>query len=285
MKLALNTFIYEVGRMKAEEWVKSAKRFRFNYIEWTAYQQGNPIEFDKARRKNLVAMFRESGLYCAQMLLTNVEKLASSDPKKRRDTLEYMKRVSDFQLELGGKQVLVCWGCGVLERGIMPERSWVFMVDSLREYAAWSLKKGILIGLELDPHVYYIVNNTAKMAKVIEDVGMPNIFPNVDIGHLMITREAPACLEKLRGRILQVHLSETDTYEHTNSILGTGMADFRTYIDKVKELGIEENCKTHDEPCVAGIEMGEPGRKVEDPERWVADSLAYLSHVLPEVRK
>ena len=114
---------------------------------------------------------------------------------------------------------------------------------------------------------------------------MPNIFPNVDIGHLTITRESPACLEKLRSRILHVHLSETDTFAHTNSILGTGKADFRAYVDKVKELGIEENCRTFDEPCVAGIEMGEPGGHVDDPERWVKESLEYLARVLPEVTR
>ena len=167
----------------------------------------------------------------------------------------------------------------------MPERSWTLMVDALREYADWCLSRKILVDLELDPHVYFIVNNTVKMAKAIEDVGMPNVFPNVDIGHLTITRESPACLEKLRSRILHVHLSETDTFAHTNSILGTGKADFRAYVDKVKELGIEENCRTFDEPCVAGIEMGEPGGHVDDPERWVKESLEYLARVLPEVTR
>ena len=283
MKLALNTFAYEVAGVKAEDWVRSAKKLGFKYLEWAAYKHGDPSGMDKVQRRDLAAMFNDNGLYSAQMLLTNVEHLASIDVGKRRETLAYMKRVTDFQLELGGKQVLVCWGCGVLEMGVMPERSWVLMVETLHEYAQWCLDKGILIDLELDPHVYYIVNSTAKMAKVIEDVGLPNLFPNVDIGHLVITREAPACLEKLRGRILQVHLSETDTYEHTNSILGTGKADFRAYVDKVKELGIEENCKKFDQPCVAGIEMGEPGGHVDDPERWVKESLEYLGRVLPEV--
>jgi len=285
MKLALNTFAYEVAHVKAEDWVRSAKKLGFRYVEWAAYEQGDPSSMDKTRRRDLAAMFDGDGLYCAQMLLTNVEHIACSEQKKRRETLDYMKRVSEFELELGGRQVLVCWGCGVLEAGVMPELSWTLMVETLREYAEWCVDKRILIDLELDPHVYYLVNNTAKMAKVIEDVGMPNLFPNVDIGHLTITREGPACLEKLRSRILQVHLSETDTYAHTNSILGTGKADFRAYVDKVKELGIEENCRAFDEPCCAGIEMGEPGGHVDDPERWVKESLKYLEGVIPEVTR
>jgi sugar phosphate isomerase/epimerase len=285
MKLGLNTFCYEVAGWPVERQIQSAARLGFRNVEYAAYTFGNPSGWAAGRRRDVAGMFKDAGLYCSQMLLTNVEHFASSDAALRRNALDYMKRVTEFQLELGGRQVLVCWGCGVLERGCLPEQSWATMVSSLREYAAWALPSGILIDLELDPHVYFIVNSTVKMAKVIEDVGMENVHPNVDIGHLEITRESPACLEKLRGRIIHVHLSETDTYAHTNSILGEGKADFRAYIDAVTALGIEENCARLHEPCVAGIEMGEPGGHVDDPERWVSRSLEHLARVLPELTR
>jgi sugar phosphate isomerase/epimerase len=135
----------------------------------------------------------------------------------------------------------------------------------------------------MDPHVYFLVNSTTRLARAVEDIGMPNVYPNVDIGHLCITREAPSLLEKLARRIIHVHISETDTFEHTNSIIGTGSADFKAYVDKVTALGIEENCLALDEPCVAGIEMGEPGGEVDDPDRWIAESLDYLKRILPEL--
>ncbi len=285
MRLALNTFVYEVGKVPIEEALQSAARLGFTFVEYAAYDSGDPASMDRARRDEVVKIFKDNGLECSQMLLAKSEDIASPDPAKREEVMEYMKRCADFQLELGGKQVLVCWGCGVLESGVMPEESWLNTVSSIREYAEWSLDKGILIDLELDPHVYFVVNNTVRMAKVIEDVGMPNVFPNVDIGHLCITREVPNTLDKLKDRILHVHLSETDTFEHTNSILGTGKADFRAYIDKVLELGIEENCQKYGEVCVAGIEMGEPGGTVDDPERWTQESLDYLGKILPELER
>ena len=283
MKLAMNTFVFEVAEVGIEDAIKSAAKFGFRYMDWAAYKLGNPDTFSKKKRSDVVKMFNDAGLYCSQMLLVNTERIASPDPVKRRDTLEYMKRVTDFQLELGGRQVLVCWGCGLLESGVMPEEHWDNMIGVMKEYAAWALDKEILIDLEMDPHVYFLINSTTKLAKAVEDIGMPNVYPNVDIGHLCITREAPALLEKLARRIIHVHISETDTFEHTNSIIGTGNADFRAYIDKVMELGIEENCQALDEPCVAGIEMGEPGGEVDDPDRWVAESIDYLKKVLPEV--
>ena len=283
MHLALNTFVYEVGKVPIEETLQSTVKFGFKYIDYAAYHSGDPTLMNAGQRDRVKKFFRDNGLYPSQMLLANTENIASPDKAKRIETLDHIKRCSEFQLELGGKQVLICWGCGLHETVMMPEQAWLNTVSSIREFAQWGLDKGILIDLELDPHVYFIINDTVKMARVIEDIGMPNVFPNVDIGHLCITREGPERLEKLKERILHVHISETDTYEHTNSIIGTGNADFRAYIDKVLALGIEENCKQWQEPCVAGIEMGEPGGEVDDPDRWVRESLEYIGKILPEL--
>jgi sugar phosphate isomerase/epimerase len=283
MYLALNTFVHEVAGVPIEEALESASTFGFRFIEYAAYHSGDPTRMTRERRKAIVGQFRDLGLACSQLLLANTEHMASSERSARMATMDYMKACADFQLELGGKQVLVCWGCGVHEPDMMPEEAWLNMVSTIRAYAEWCLDRGVLIDLELDPHVYFVVNSTFKMALAIEDIGMANVFANVDIGHLCITREAPHRLEKLRDRMLHVHLSETDTYEHTNSILGTGKADFRAYVDKLVALGIEDVCAQHGEACVAGIEMGEPGGHVDDADRWVRDSLAYLKRVLPEV--
>ena len=208
---------------------------------------------------------------------------AGGEGELRRQTLDYMKACGEFQLELGGRQVLVCWGCGVHEAGMPPERAWLNSVSLLREYAEWALEAGILVDLEMDPHVYFVVNSMAWAGQMLEDVGMPNVFANVDIGHLCITREGPHRLVKLRDRMLHVHISETDTFRHTNSIIGTGEADFRAYVEAATALGIEDTCARHGEACVAGIEMGEPGGEVDGPDRWVRENLAYLAEHLPEV--
>jgi sugar phosphate isomerase/epimerase len=238
-----------------------------------------------AQRQGVISMFRDLGLKCSQLLLANTQHLASPDAGLRCTTMDYMKRCADFALEIGGRQVLVCWGCGVHEKGLIQEQAWMNTVSMLREYAQWGLDKGILVDLELDPHVYFVVNSLQKMAKVIEDVGMPNVFPNVDIGHLEITREGPETLEKVKSRIIHVHISETDTFEHTNSIIGSGSADFKAYVDKVLALGIEENCQRLGEVAVAGVEMGEPGGEVDSPDRWVQESLDYLQRILPELTR
>jgi sugar phosphate isomerase/epimerase len=287
MKLALNTLVYEVANRGPEESLRSAAKFGFKYIEYAGLRKGNPATMDKSYRREIINIVRDNGLVSSQMLLAATRDTAHPDPKRRDVVFDYMKKCADFQMEIGGRQLLVCWGGGLYELGVPPEQSWLYMLENVGRFAEWCLERDLLVGFELDPHVYFIVNNTTKLAKAVEDLDLPNVYSNVDVGHLVITREDPGSLEKLKNRLLHVHLSETESFAHTNSILGTGIVDFKAYVDKLLELGIEENCKKFAEPCVAGIEMGSEasGGFVDDPDGWVQQSLDYLSNILPNLTK
>ena len=281
MRLALNTFCYEVGHVEIERTMESASRFGFTFIDYAAFGSGDPTTMPPGKRRDVVKRLKDLGLRCSQLLMVGTNRMAAPDKTARDEALDYMRKCAEFQLELGGRQVLVCWGCGIHETSMLPQQAWLNSVSTLRSYAEWALDKGILIDLELDPHVYFVVNDLEKMERIIEDVGMKNVFPNIDIGHLAITREGPERMEKHATRILHVHISETDAFDHTNSIIGSGCADFKAYLDKVVELGIEENCARYGEEAVAGIEMGEPRREVDDPDRWMRESLDHLAKIAP----
>ena len=287
MNLALNTLVYEVGNKGPEESLRSAVKFGFKYIEYAGIRKGNPATMTREQKKEVIRIVKDNGLMSSQMLMVATKETAHPDQKKRDDVFDYMKMCADFQMELGGRQLLVCWGGGLYELGVSPEQSWNHMLENTGRFARWCLEQDLLVGFEMDPHVYFILNNTHQLARVMEDLGLPNVYPNVDVGHLVITREEPESLEKLKDRILHVHLSETESFAHTNSILGTGVVDFKAYVDKLIGLGIEENCARLGEPCVAGIEMGSEasGGFVDDPDGWVKQSLDYLESVLPELTK
>jgi sugar phosphate isomerase/epimerase len=283
MNLALNTYVYEVAQWPIEKTLKSARRLGFRYTEFAACGAGDPTLMSTWKRREVARLHRDLGLSSSQLLLANVEHLACPIAKTRRQVLDYMKRASEFQLELGGRQVLVCWGCGVHLAEMLPEVAWLNAIDSIRKLAQWGLKDGLLVDLEIEPHVYFILNSSDKAARMVEDIGLPNVFPNLDIGHFVINREAPHRINKIKDKIIHVHLSETQGYDHSNSIIGTGSVDFASYVRKAVELGIEENCKRVGEPCIAGIEMGEPRYPVDNPDRWMRESLDWLKRHLPEL--
>lgn len=282
--LALNSMVYEAGNVDARAMLRKAKEFGFNYIDFNAWRSGDPTAMSRQDRQEIARLFRDLELRSSQLLMINTRELASSDSRIRQKVQDYMKACADFQLELGGRQVLICWGAGVYQADVSREQTWLLSASAVREFAEWCSNKGVIVEMELDPHVYFVLNNVNEMVRMIEAVDLPNLFSNVDIGHLCITREPPKVLEKIRGRILHAHISETDTFEHTNSIIGSGRADFPAYIRKLQDLGIEENCRRIGVPAVVDIEMGEPGRLVDDPDRWVRESLEHLNRILPKLK-
>jgi sugar phosphate isomerase/epimerase len=283
MKLSLNTYLYECARVPIQKALPSIKKFGFSLVDFAGFNSGDPTLMNAEQRREIVSMMNDLGLKLSQFQLAHTQQLASSDASLRAKGTDYMKRCADFVKELGGKQMLVWWGCGVLEFAIPREQSWMYAVSSMKEFCSWCEPDGLIVELELEPHNFSFLNSTATMVKMVEDVNTSNIYSNVDIGHMSINREGPIAIEKFGRRILHAHISETDSFDHTNSIIGTGNVDYPVYIKKLFELGIEENCKKLGVPCAAGIEMGEKIGDVDDPERWIKQSLEYLNKTLPEL--
>ncbi len=283
MKLSLNTYVYECARVPIQKALPSIRKLGFSLVDFAGINSGDPTLMDARQQKDVIHMMDDLGLKLSQFQLAHTQQLASSDASLRAKSIEYMKRCADFVKELGGREMLVWWGCGVLEFAIPREQSWMNAVNSMQEFCSWCEPDNLIVELELEPHNFSFLNNTATMVKMVEDVNTNNIFSNVDIGHMSINREGPIAIEKFGRRILHAHISETDSFEHTNSIIGTGNVDYPIYIHKLFELGIEETCKKHGVTCAAGIEMGEKIGGVDDPERWIKESLVYIHRTLPEL--
>ncbi len=285
MKLSLNTYLYECAGVPIMETLKSAAKLGFKYLDYAAIYTGDPTKASPKTRKQILSGIKDNGLVCSQLQLAHTRDLASSNAKLREKGIDYMKRCAEFLMEMNGRQMLVWWGCGVLEFNLPREQSWMNAVNSMRKFAEWCLPRKLLIDLELEPFNFSFLNNTEKMVKMLEDIALPNVNANIDIGHMSINREGPLQMEKFGHRILHAHISETDSFDHTNSIIGTGNVDYKSYVKKMMELGIEQNCKKAGVPCAAGIEMGSNPGSVDDPERWIKESLAYLKKILPELKQ
>jgi len=187
MRYSINTFVYKAANIPLQKALLSLDKFGFKYVDLAAYGSGDPTRMSKAEKQTIIRMFFDFGIKSSQILILNTIGMATTNLAQKSNILDYMKRCAEFQLELGGKQVLVCWGGGVYETGVLKEKSWMNSVMMIKEFGEWALNQGVIVELEMDPHVYFIINNMDKMAKILEDVNLPNVFPNIDIGHLCIT--------------------------------------------------------------------------------------------------
>ena len=283
MFLGLNQGIFEYADIPIEESLRKIAKYGFKYIDYSTKKSSDPTTMSKSRRKEVIEIFRGEQFICSQLLMLETKDLATADRKRSREVFDYMRRCAEFQIEIGGKHVLICWGAGIRQFGMSKEEAWRNSVSMIRKFCQWAQTLNVVASIEMDPHVYFVVNDLSAMVRIIEEVEMPNLFANIDIGHLHISREEPMRMEKLGRKILHAHLSDTDSFNHTNDILGTGIVNFDSYIDKLLQIGIEENCRRINEPCVATIEIGSRGR-VDDPDRWIRESLSHIRLTVPELQ-
>ena len=285
MRLGINNSIWEITGISLPKSLDRINSLGFKYVDVLAYGSGDPRVLNQDERRKIAHKFKDLGLISSGMVMLVPGNIASNDAKERERCLSYLKSCTEFQAELGGRQVLLGFGGGWKTLETSREEAWVNSVNFIKDYCEWLSNFDIFLTLELDPSVYYVINDTASMAKMIEDVDVPNLFANIDIGHLAITRESPKTLEKLKDRILHVHISDNDGKTHSNWIIGRGVTRVSDYLRKLIEMGIDKTCNRYNEAAVASLELGEIGQKVKDPDLYVGESLEYLSKNVPEITK
>jgi sugar phosphate isomerase/epimerase len=285
MRLGINNSIWEIAGISLYKSLDRINSLGFKFVDVLAYGSGDPRGLNQAKRRKITRKFQDLGLTSSGMVMLVPGNIASPASKEREGCLSYLKSCAEFQAELGGRQVLLGFGGGWKTLEISREEAWVTAVNFIKEYCGWLSNFDIFLTLELDPSVYYVINDTTSMVKMIEQVDTPNLFANIDIGHLAITREPPRALEKLKDKVLHVHISDNDGKAHANWIIGRGVTRVPDYLRKLITIGIDETCARYNEEAIAALELGEIGQKVEDPDQYVRESLQYVSSNVPEITK
>ncbi len=283
MKLGINNSIWEIAGINLDKALDRINSFGFKYVDILAFGSGNPVSLSSRERRKIAKKFQELDLVSSGMVTLPPANIASGHSKEKEKSLFYLKSCAEFQAELGGKQILLGFGAGWKTLEISQEEAWVISLNFIREYCEYLFNLNILLTLELDPFVYNVVNDTVSMARMIEDVGQSNLFANIDIGHLAITRESPQTLEKLKDKIMHAHISDNNGKIHANWIIGTGVTKIADYLTKLMEMGIDGTCKNYEEIAVASLELGEVGQDIKNPDNYVRQSINYIKKNIPQL--
>lgn len=282
MYIGANSFLFDRTGHDLVRTVEFVASRGVRYLDISSNPFSNPQDLSAGRRRKVARALRDNAVAASQMLLIKTWNIASSSAKERASVQKYMRKCAEFQREMGGKQVVVCVA-GVLETGVAVETTWCRMLEALGEYADWCAGLDLLVGVEIEPHVYYLLNDSWKLYRALTQLGRSNFYANIDIGHFLLTREAPECLDKFAGALYHGHLSETDGLSHSNSILGDGKVDFSAYLRRCRDLGMEDDCRRAGIDPVFCMEISEAGSLVESAEEWFDRSLEYVRKHVPEL--
>jgi sugar phosphate isomerase/epimerase len=162
----------------------------------------------------------------------------SSDPKKKKNSVEYIKKCCEMALMFNTKYTQVALG-SLEEQDLSPkgiERAKKNLIDVLRESSRYCKDRGVSIFVEPQCRFegYYGVNSTMEQVlEVIDAAGADNLVPMLDTFHASIEeRSIPGAIMKAGKRLGFVHATDSNRLPP-----GFGAIDFKTVISSLMAVG------------------------------------------------
>ena len=161
--------------------------------------------------------------------------LVNSDAQVRARGVEFLKRCVDRTAELGAS--LICGplyaGLGVMTGTRRTAEEWKWAAEGLAEVAERAQTVRVTLCLEpLNRFETYFLNTQQDAAKLVKDIGAPNVRVHFDTFHANIEERDPAASLRSIAKVLgHVHISEND-----RGTPGTGHVDWHGVLSVLKQI-------------------------------------------------
>jgi D-psicose/D-tagatose/L-ribulose 3-epimerase len=235
MKLGLiNSAWAQAGRDTAFG-IRTTKEIGFDTIDIFA----DPLDTPEAERSLIKRECDKAGLPIVSVACVAVG-LIDFNPSVQRFHVDRVRAYLDMAKGFGARNVLLVLGEYIWQKEVIPPaEQWETGVKHLRTLGAYAADLGLEIALELEPFHLSLLNDVASMARFLDDVGHPAVKANVDISHLVLANQPAGLVERLRGKVAHVHISDCDGRVHGDLPPGRGVVDFPPYLDAIGRLGLD----------------------------------------------
>ena len=196
-----------------------------------------PTDLAPEERTELRRRIGAAGLEVWALLCTPLG-LADFNDSVRRYHIDRVNRVVDLAVDVGAPSVMVCPGEYVFQQELLPvEFEWGRLVDAVREIGMHARDRKALIAIELLPFQFAFVNSVESMIRLLDAVQAEEVTAAIDISHFWLQRIEPSEIERLRGRIGQVHIADCDGARHGDLPAGMGNTPFVSYLRALEKAG------------------------------------------------
>jgi D-psicose/D-tagatose/L-ribulose 3-epimerase len=233
MKLGLINSAWVGTPVGTAEGIRKTKEIGFDTIDIFA----DPLEITAKERRLIRNTCKELGLPIVSTVCCALG-IADFNATVQRFHVKRVKAYLDFAYELEGKNTLVVLGEYIWQQEVIkPQDQWKWAVDNVRELGEHAASLGLEVALELEPFSLSLLNTLDKMVKFLNDVNHPAVKANLDISHLTLAHTPPSHIQKLKGRIAHVHISDCNGKVHGDLPPGRGVVDFPSYLSELKQTG------------------------------------------------
>lgn len=239
--------------------IRKAREIGFDSIDIFA----DPLDIEIKERKLIRDECDRAGLPIVSVACVAVG-LIDFNPSVQRFHTERVKAYLDMAYEFEAKNLLLVLGEYIWQKEVIAAaEQWRTAVTNIRRLGEYAADLGLEIALELEPFDLSLLNDVESMARFIAEVDLPTVGANLDISHLMLAKQPPELIDRLRGSVKHIHISDCDGKVHGDLPPGRGAVDFPPYLNAIKNLGLDD--------VTMSIELEyspEPGKIVE----WVTEA-------------
>jgi sugar phosphate isomerase/epimerase len=212
------------------------KKIGFDSIDIIA----DPLDIDVKERKLIKDECDRAGLPIVSVACVAVG-LIDFNPSVQRFHIDRVRAYLDLAYQFEAKNVLLVLGEYIWQREVIPPaEQWAIGVENVQVLGRYAESLGLEIALELEPFHLSLLNDVDSMARFLNDVALPAVKANLDISHLVLARQPPELIERLRGWVAHVHISDCDGKVHGDLPPGRGVVDFPPYLQAIRGLGLDD---------------------------------------------
>jgi D-psicose/D-tagatose/L-ribulose 3-epimerase len=234
MKLGLIENAWWGSNVSPLEAIEFTKKIGFDTYDLMPISEPTPPE-----KRELLEKFDEVGLPCSAITCFSVS-VIDLNRAVRRFTVDWLKKQLDFGYEMGCDKMVLALGEYSLEKiELKPELQWGWAVELVRELGDYADGLKMDIALETLAHKYALLNSGDLLKGFIDEVDHRRVKGNADLSHLYLAGNLPSSLNKLKGDIAHVHISDCKDGIHGDLPPGRGDVPLKQYLEALRKIGFD----------------------------------------------
>lgn len=200
----------------------------------------DPLDIDQAETDLIINTCDQLQLPIKSICCVAVG-LIDFNPSVQRFHLERCQKYLELCQKFRCDNLLLVIGEYIWNREVIPPtEQWQTGIENCKLLGEFAKGLGLEIVIELEPFPLSLVNTVDTMLRFVEEVGMPDVVKaNCDISHLHLMDIEPREVERLKGLIGHVHLSDCDGKVHGDLPPGRGVTPIQDYLAAIRDTGFD----------------------------------------------
>lgn len=224
-----------------EQKLAHARRAGFDYLEISIDESDDRLSrlsWDKAQRKQLLILTRDTGLDIRTMCLSGHRKypLGSPVPEIEKRGMDIMEKALQLSYDLGIRLIQLA-GYDVYYDAVSNSDTKKRFTENIGKAAEMAAGLGIMLGFETMENDF--MNTIEKAMEYVRLVNSPYLQVYPDVGNITnATEDIAADIHSGRGHIAAAHLKDTLPGVFRNLKFGEGRVDFQSAVHALLEQGV-----------------------------------------------